>query len=177
MLPSLAATIVLIMVPNDSAGHVRQPGKAREPLQPFKPSRQLALVIFLFFVIFSMTQLIRLATPIALRDIHGESGVEGITGIAFTLAGLASAISVLLIAPNFFRAGRQRVALISACLACACAYVLLAEASTVGLYVTFFVVISLLQAAMIPPTNSLIAGNVPRSRRAPPSAGPAAPEQ
>jgi MFS family permease len=35
----------------------------------------------------------------------------------------------------------------------------------VPVYVLFFVLISLLQAAMIPPTNSLIAGNVPRSRR------------
>jgi MFS family permease len=35
----------------------------------------------------------------------------------------------------------------------------------VPLYVLFFVVISLLQAAMIPATNALIAGNAPRSRR------------
>ncbi len=165
MLPSLAATIVLLLVPNDSGARERQPGFVREPLEPFKASRQLMLVIFFFFVIFSMTQLIRLATPIALRNIHGEHGLEGITGIAFTLAGLASAISVLFIAPNFFKTGRQRIALVSACVICACAYLLLAEASSVGLFVTFFVVISLLQAAMIPPTNSLIAGNVPRSRR------------
>jgi MFS family permease len=111
-----------------------------------------------------MTQLLRLATPIGLRMLH-EGDVRGITGVAFTLGGLASAISVLFVAPNFFRTGRQRQALAAACVLSAAAYLLLAFASSVALFVAFFVTISLLQAAMIPATNSLIAGNAPRSRR------------
>jgi DHA1 family multidrug resistance protein-like MFS transporter len=166
-LPSLAATLVLLLAPSDPSD---QPARGKglpalkEPLEPFKPGRQLVLVIFFYFIIFSMTQLIRLATPIALKDIHPEH-VNGITGLAFTLAGLASAVSVLFIAPRFFRPGNQRAALVGACLVCGASYLLLARAATVPAYVGFFVLISLLQAAMIPPTNSLIAGNVPRSRR------------
>ena len=163
-LPSLSATLVLLLVPNDQQARGSGPRLAAMPLEPFKPTTQLALVIFLFFIIFSMTQLLRLATPIALHQIR-DGDVKGITGIAFTLAGLASAISVLVVAPNFFKPGRQRVALVSACVAGAVAYLLLAEAGSVPLYVLFFVLISLIQAAMIPATNSLIAGNAPRSRR------------
>jgi DHA1 family multidrug resistance protein-like MFS transporter len=163
-LPALAGTIVLFFAPNDSVrGNPDEP-KTQAPLEPFKPTTQLALVIFLFFVIFSMTQLLRLATPIGLRMLH-EGDVRGITGVAFTLGGLASAISVLFVAPNFFRTGRQREALAAACVLSAAAYLLLAFASSVALFVVFFVTISLLQAAMIPATNSLIAGNAPRSRR------------
>jgi DHA1 family multidrug resistance protein-like MFS transporter len=164
VLPSLAATIVLIMAPNDQSRTARDPLAVRAPLEPFKPSRQLALILFFYFIIFSMTQLIRLATPIAIKQIH-PAHVSSITGLAFTLAGLASAVSVLVIAPRFFRPGNQRLALVSGCVACAGAYLLLSRAGTVPVYVAFFIMISLLQAAMIPPTNALIAGNVPRSRR------------
>jgi DHA1 family multidrug resistance protein-like MFS transporter len=163
-LPAIAATLVLFLAPNDAARHPTGEGAVREPLEPFKPTTQLALAIFLFFVVFAMTQLLRLATPIGLRLIH-DGDVRGITGLAFTLGGLASAISVLFVAPNFFRSGRQRQALAAACILSAAAYVLLAFASTVALFVAFFVLISLLQAAMIPATNALIAGNAPRSRR------------
>jgi MFS transporter, DHA1 family, multidrug resistance protein len=163
-LPALAGTLVLFLAPSDQpVGETRRLAP-RPPLEPFRPSFQLLLAIFLFFVIFAVTQLIRLATPIALRGIH-PGDVRGITGIAFTLAGLASAVSVLFLAPRFFQAGRLRGSLISGCALSALAFVLLAESATVPQYVLFFVLISLVHAAMIPATNSLIAGNVPRSRR------------
>jgi DHA1 family multidrug resistance protein-like MFS transporter len=163
-LPSLAATLVLVLVPSDRAGRHKGLLAAPAPLEPFKPTFQLGLVIFFYFIIFSMTQLIRLATPIAIKEIHPEH-VSSITGAAFTLAGLASAISVLVIAPRFFRPGSQRFALVGACLLCALFYLLLSRSGTVPVYVAFFVLVSLMQAAMIPPTNTLIAANVPRSRR------------
>ncbi len=163
-LPSLAATIVLFLVPSDRGTRGGGSLRKAEPLEPFRPSPQLILILFFYFIVFSMTQLIRLATPIALKGIH-PAHVSGITGLAFTLAGLASAVSVLVIAPRFFRPGKQRLALVSACLVCAVCYVGLSQAVTVPSYVLIFVLISLLQAAMIPPTNSLIAGNAPRSRR------------
>ena len=72
---------------------------------------------------------------------------------------------MLFVAPRFFVSGRQRRALITGCLLAAAAYVLLAASDSVPGYVTCFVVISLVQAAMIPATNTLIAANVPRSRR------------
>lgn len=164
-LPSLSATLVLLLVPSDQPHRADGKREERAPLEPFKANYQLLLAIFLFFVIFAMTQLIRLATPISLKEIHGEQGVGAITGLTFTLAGLASAISVLFVAPRFFVSGRQRRALITGCLLAAAAYVLLAASDSVPGYVTCFVVISLVQAAMIPATNTLIAANVPRSRR------------
>jgi DHA1 family multidrug resistance protein-like MFS transporter len=164
VLPSLAATIVLLLAPNDQARVRRDPLAPTTPLEPFKPSAQLMLIIFFYFIIFSMTQLIRLATPIAIKQIH-PAHVSSITGLSFTLAGFASAVSVLVIAPRFFRPGNQRIALVTACAVCAGAYVALSRAASVPPYVTVFILISLLQAAMIPATNSLIAGNVPRSRR------------
>jgi MFS transporter, DHA1 family, multidrug resistance protein len=163
-LPALAATLVLFVVPNDQPATRGRRLPVVAPLEPFRPTFQLVLAIFLFFLIFAMTQLVRLATPIALKAIEAEN-VNAMTGLAFTLAGFASAVSVLLVAPRFFRQGRQQVALISGCLLCGAAFVFLALADTVPQYVLFFVLISLLQAAMIPATNSLIAGNVPRSRR------------
>lgn len=164
LLPSLAATLVLFLVANDQPARERQGAPKKAQLEPFKPSAQLLLVIFLFFVVFAMTQLIRLATPIALKQIS-EMNVEAYTGLAFTLGGLASTLSVLVIAPRFFRAGQQKQALFTACLASAVAYVVLALASSVASFITVFVIIALLQAVMIPTINSLIAANVPRSRR------------
>jgi DHA1 family multidrug resistance protein-like MFS transporter len=163
-LPALAATLVLLTVPNDLARQVRVSRGSEEPLEPFKPTRQLALVIFVFFVVFALTQLIRLVTPIALHELH-EGGVAGITGLAFTLAGLASALAVLFVAPNFFRAGRQRPALMTACLVAGICYLALAGAQSTAAFVLLFVTISLIQAAMVPAINTLIAANAPRSRR------------
>lgn len=165
LLPAIAGTIVLLLAPNDLARAGRGPEvAARQSLEPFRPSAQLALAILLFFVVFSMTQLVRLATPIGLHLLR-DGDVRGVTGLAFTLGGLASAVSVLFIAPGIFRPGRLRQSLALACLAGAAAYLLLAAAPSVPAFVAVFVLISLLQAAMIPATNGLIAGNAPRSRR------------
>jgi len=142
-LPAVAATLVLLLVPSDQTAGGGLRDRSAQPLEPFRPTRQLALVIFFFFIIFSLTQLIRLATPVVLAQMEA-SNVNGVTGIAFTLAGLASAFSVLFVAPNFFRPGGQRSALVVACVLCGGAYLLLSLAGSVALFVLFFVVISLL---------------------------------
>src|SRR5699024_2753015 len=70
-----------------------------------------------------------------------------------------------LIAPRFFVIGQQRRTLIVATIAAGIFYVLLALSNTVPLFIACFAIISLLQAAMIPATNTLIAANVSRARR------------
>jgi DHA1 family multidrug resistance protein-like MFS transporter len=165
ILPSVAALLVFLFVPNDQPqGAGGGISRMREPLEPFRPSLQLWLVLFFYFVVFSLTQLLRIATPIALKHIQ-ESNVKGITGLAFTLGGLASAVAVLAVGPAFFREGRRRLSLVAACLFCALAFLLLSRATTIPMYVLFFVLASLTLAAMVPATNSLIAANAPRSRR------------
>lgn len=163
-LPAIAATGVLFYVPRDSTSQRAVKGQPKEKLEPFRPSRQLLLIIFFYFVIFAMTQLVQLATPIALKQIE-DSHVSSVSGVAFTIGGLASAIAVLFIAPRFFVVGRQRRGLIVATVLAGVFYLLLALSNTVPLFIACFAVISLLQAAMIPATNTLIAANVSRARR------------
>src|SRR5262249_4253599 len=150
-----------LFTPNDARTGQHTRRRANEPLEPFHPTFQLVLIIFFYFVGFAMTQLVRIATPIALKEIHDEN-VKTISGIAFTLARFASAVSALASGPMIFREGRRRVSMVGACLVCGAAYLLLSQAKTVPSYVLFFVLISLIQAAMVPATNSLIAANVPR---------------
>jgi MFS family permease len=72
---------------------------------------------------------------------------------------------VLVIAGRFFRTGRLRSALVVSSILTGIAHFILAASGTVPLYVFAFALISLLQAAMIPATNTLIASNAPRARR------------
>jgi DHA1 family multidrug resistance protein-like MFS transporter len=167
LLPSIAATAVLFLVPTDRVGsQARQAtaGEKKEKLEPFQITLQFTLVIFLYFILFSLTQLLRLITPIALQQISSE-GVAGVTGVAFTLGGLSSAFALVVVGRRFFRAGHMRSALVVSSLLTGGAHLLLAFADTVVLYVAIFALISLLEAAMIPATNTLIAGNASRARR------------
>jgi DHA1 family multidrug resistance protein-like MFS transporter len=170
LLPSLIATVVLFLVPADRVRPVRPPesGSAEEKveLEPFSKSLsfQFGLAIFLYFLLFCMTLLLRQVIPIALKDIQSE-GVEATTGLAFALGGLSSALAVMFVARKFFGAGHMRVALAISALLTGGAHLLLAVSDTVPLFIMAFAVISLLEAAMVPPTNTLIAANVSRERR------------
>ena len=164
-LPAIVGTAVIFFVPADRVGApVRSADGSKTALEPFRPNFQFGLAVFLYLVIFAMTQLLRIATPIALKGIEATN-VDAITGITFTLGGLASAIAVLLLASRIFRAGRMRSTLAIGSALTGITHLLLAGSGTVPLYITGFALISLLQAAMIPATNTLIAANVSRSRR------------
>jgi DHA1 family multidrug resistance protein-like MFS transporter len=128
-------------------------------------SRQFYLVIFVYFLIFALNQLLRLVTPIALQEIQGTHDVATATGVAFTLGGAASVIGVALVGQGFVGAGRLRRSLIVASILSAVAYVLLAVANIVPMFIAAFSLIALLQAMMLPATNTLIAANIPRDRR------------
>lgn len=169
--PVITGTAVLLFVPADRVGRSGGPAAGRRrdrasvELEPFRLSFQLLLVIFIYGLIFALNQLIRLATPIALKAIEGEADVTAHAGLTFTLGGLVSAISVLLVAPFFFKPGRMRAALAASCAIAATGLALLALAGATATYILGFVVIAMVLSAMTPATNTLIAGNTTRSRR------------
>ena len=74
-------------------------------------SRQFVLAVAALFCVYSMNELIRLATPIALKAIRHGGVTAAQSGLTFTLGGLVSAISVLALAPLVFKPGRVRYAL------------------------------------------------------------------
>jgi len=170
LMPAVAATLVIFLVPRDEVRARKTASSAdEEDGEPVPPMRSLVTVQLMtalgfYFFLFAMTQLVRLATPLAMGELEGDSGA-GAVGVAFTLAGIASVVGVLIVARRVVLPGRFRQALLVGCCASGVAHVLLALAGNVPLFVLWFSVISLLQAAMLPASNTIIASAVPRSRR------------
>lgn len=182
IMPALAAIMVIAIVPRDQT----KPSASRQPSEGVTDGRgelsqviptppppsfwrslgfQFFLALFFYFFLFGGTQLVRLATPLALADLQGDPDVEGIIGISFTLAGIASMVGVLVVGRRWVSPGRFRLMLAVGCALTALAHVFLALSPAVAAYVVAFSAISLLQAAMLPASNTLIAANVPRERR------------
>jgi len=169
LMPALAATLVIFTVPRDRV----EAAPSKAALAAGEASRlsirgmvttQFLLALFLYFVLFAMSQLVRLTTPIALKDIIGEDST-GAVGIAFTAGGLGSVFGVLVIGRRWLRRGRFRSMLVAGCAASAAFHVLLATAGSEWVFIAWFTLISLVQAAMLPASNTLIASAVPRARR------------
>lgn len=179
VMPALAALMVVAIVPRD-----RTPSEAsRDPearsdtgaLEVVPPAAvpsfwrslgfQFFFALFFYFFLFGATQLVRLATPIALTDLQEDVDVEAVVGVAFALAGVASMVGVMILGRRYVTPGRFRLMLTAGCVATALAHMLLALSPSVAAYVASFSAISLLQAAMLPASNTLIASNVARERR------------
>ena len=169
MIPFIAAFSVLFWVPADRINAPKQAdgasGKEKVELEPFRMTGQFILLVFLYFVVIALNQLVRLATPIALRALEGRDNVEGEAGLIFSLAGAVSAISVLFIGPRFFKTGSRPLAMAVACVVAALGFLLLAVAPGVGLYIGGFLLIAAVLSAMVPTTNTLIAATASRARR------------
>jgi DHA1 family multidrug resistance protein-like MFS transporter len=170
ILPSLAATLVLVMVPRDNVGRQipragGDPGRAggRTFLRGF--TSQFYLAVFLYFVMFATNQLVRLATPIALREFGGKENAKAAAGIAFTIAGAAAVFGALVVARAMGRRVPLRWSLGVLCLVAAAGHLALAGANSVVMYLAAFGVISLVQGTMLPASNTLIAATVEPSRR------------
>jgi MFS family permease len=134
-------------------------------MEPFRMSGQFKLAIAALFTVYCMNELIRLATPIALKGLKGSEDVAGEVGIAFTLSGLVSAISVLFLAPRVFRGTPSGPPFGLICSIGCAGFLLVALAGGVPLYILGFLTIFLVFSAMVPALNTLIAANVRRSRR------------
>jgi DHA1 family multidrug resistance protein-like MFS transporter len=166
IIPLITGAAVLFFVPRDTVGQATTAGSAapKEKLEPFKPSFQFWLAILLYLVIFALNQLIRLATPISLRAIE-HNDVAGLVGLTFSLGGLVSAISVLFVAPRFFRVGGMRSAVVTAICIAAVGHVIVGMAGSTALYLVGFLTIAMVLSAMTPTTSTLIAANATRARR------------
>jgi len=166
IVPMISGLFVLFMVPADRvARRSRAEGESKADLEPFKMTFQFLLAILMYFMIFALNQLTRFVTPVALRAIENRPDVEGHSGIAFSLAGLVSAIGVLAIAPLLYRTGRMAPALAASCLAGGLGFLVMASAGSSGLYIAGFLMVAMVLSAMTPSINTLIAANVTRSRR------------
>jgi MFS transporter, DHA1 family, multidrug resistance protein len=165
LLIATVATAVIFLVPADTIRRTaRDHTGGAIALAPFKPTRQFALAILLYFSLFALTTFRSIATPIALKDIVGPD-VTAVTGLAFALGGIASAMGVWILSARFFRKHRLRTMLSVICVLTALAHLLLALSNSVWLYVLAFTLASFLNASMMPATNTMIALNVSRERR------------
>jgi DHA1 family multidrug resistance protein-like MFS transporter len=164
--PFIAGLAIWLMVPRDQVAVKRtSEGTSRVEMEPFRMSGQFKLAIGALFTLYCMNELIRLATPIALKGLKGSEDVAGEVGIAFTLSGLVSAISVLFLAPRVFRGTPSGPPFGLICSIGCAGFLLVALAGGVPLYILGFLTIFLVFSAMVPALNTLIAANVRRSRR------------
>jgi DHA1 family multidrug resistance protein-like MFS transporter len=167
IVPMISGVFVLFMVPTDRVvlTQAQKDGSNKVQLEPFHMSFQFLLAILMYFTIFALNQLTRIITPIALRAIEGHADVAGHSGIAFSLAGLVSAVGVLAVAPLLYKTGRMAPALAASCVVGGFGFLVMATAGTSVLYIGGFLVVAMVLSAMTPSTNTLIAANVTRSRR------------
>lgn len=175
VLPAVAASWVVFAVERDQVAPARHrtlgdtrgagPSGARRPGSRWGVVNGPFLVaVSLYFALFAATQLVRLATPVALEDLGGGD-VETLVGIAFTIGGAASVAGLVLVNRTATRRGRMRHLLAVGCIAAGAATALLALAGVAVVYIVAFALLSLVQAAMLPATNTLIASSVARERR------------
>lgn len=165
LLIAAVATAVIFLVPADTVRRrERDLSGAAIALAPFKPTLQFTLAILLYFSLFALQTFRNIATPIALKDIAGPNVTE-VTGLAFVLGGIASALGIWILSTRFFRQRRLRNILAVTCVLTAVGHLLLALSDSAWLYVLAFTLASFLNASMMPSTNTMIALNVSRERR------------
>jgi DHA1 family multidrug resistance protein-like MFS transporter len=166
IIPLISGFVVLMLVPRDqTAVAPKSRGEPAQKLEPFRPTFQFWVAIVIYFMIFALNQLTRLASPISLKQIEGTDDVAGLVGLLFSLAGLVSAISVLFLAPRVFAMGRMAKGIAIAFVFAAAGHLLLAFAGTSALYFLGFLMIGMVMSAMTPTTSTLIAANASRARR------------
>ncbi len=171
-LPMLAALLVLFMVPRDEVQR-RQPGIAASDGTSAPPTKalwrvlpgQFWVAILVFFLLFAMTDVIRLLVPLELRQIAGDGTAAGLAGAAFSASGLAAVAGVLVLGQRWVRVGRLRVTLILGAAGAAVGTAAMASAHSAWVFIALFAFVSLIHATLIPATNTLIATHVPRQHR------------
>jgi DHA1 family multidrug resistance protein-like MFS transporter len=176
-MPFLAALLVLALVPADMVGATRTtaaPSPAATPSGPrfarFRAYMELATLpvrigLLLTFLAFAANQAQRLQVTVVIADLAGPSAEATAVGLAFTAAGLASVIGVVIAGRRLTRPGLLKPGLAILCIIAAVACLLLAASTAVAMVVASFALVSLAQAAFLPGTNTIIAASAPRERR------------
>lgn len=156
-----AALSTLFLVPADI---VRRQGEKPPPLERLRPTPQLWLVLVVQMVLFAVTYLFAIVSPVVLKGLAPENA-SSLTGIAFACSGLGSAAGIFLLSGRASRPGRTVRALAACSAGGAASVFLIAAGASVVAYIVGFTLVSLLTAAMMPAVNALTARNVPVSRR------------
>ncbi|MGE3073507.1 MAG: MFS transporter [Dehalococcoidia bacterium] len=172
VLPTLAAIWIIIAIPRDKvearAVRLKDSGQRRFRLSMGWVSgfsRTFWIAVLLYFGLFALNQLIRVATPIALKDIAGEDRASTLSGIAFTAAGAGSVIGVLVVARLLGLWTGLRGTLVALTLLSAAAAPALAVGGNEWYFVAGLLVFAVANGASMPATNTLIASTVPPARR------------
>lgn len=181
-LPAVAGVFATLAVPRDRVGTApvaREEAEARptagmdaatswlpEWLRPVWAllTAQFALALLIWFGSFTFSQMLRIAAPIALERIVGVEAAPAASGVAFTAAGLGGVVGVVA-AQRFVRPGQLRWSLILTSIGAGLGHFVVPYATGGTLFILAFAVIAMLQATMVPATNTLIAANAPRARR------------
>jgi DHA1 family multidrug resistance protein-like MFS transporter len=170
-LPALMAVVATILVPRDEvaprpakmAGQSAGGWRLREFMREISP--QFAIPLFLYFALFAGEQVLRTATPIAIKEIAHTSLPTAQVGVAFTAAGIGSVIGAFGLSRFAVRPGKTRLSLTLIITVQALAHFVLAKVTSVPPYVFILGAIFIAQGAMIPSTNTLIAASVSSSWR------------
>ena len=166
VLPSIAALLATIFVPRDEVERAPASGAprptTRERLREFAShlTVQLALALLLYFVLYATSNVLRVAAPIAVKQIlHGAQATSAV-GVAYTASGLGSVVGALLIARIVIRPPKMRLSITAVLVMTAASHLLLSLAGSVLLFTVWFSVISIAQGALIPAANTMIAASV-----------------
>ena len=168
-LPALSGVVVIWRVPRDPVARTRLRPAPHGPAPRHRGlglplSSMLLIGLMLYFVIYSASQLVRVATPVALQNIvHGPA--ENATGVAFTIAGIGSVVGAWGLARLAGRPSMLRRLLIGISLTTAAAHLFLAASTSLWLYTFWFTVAAVVEGTIIPATNTLIASSVPLDLR------------
>lgn len=166
ILPLVAAALVWIMVPKDTVGP--RDGQADRPSLSGREGSllgtQFLLAVFFYFLVFALTQMINLITPIEMERFLGDGATTAV-GIAFTMSGIAGVVGAVVVARFVGHGGRLRRGLVILCAAAGLAHLLFLVVPAAWAFVAVFALISLLYGAMLPANNTAIAAAVPPERR------------
>ena len=173
ILPALSATWIIFAVPRDvvtarvarvattAAGSGRR--LSVDWARGF--SRTFWVAVCLYFGLFALNQLIRVATPIALKDIAGDDRASALSGAAFTAAGAGSVVGVLGVARAIGHWTGLRGTLIALTLFSALAAPVMAFGGNEWVFIAGLLAFAIANGASMPATNAMIASTVDAARR------------
>jgi predicted MFS family arabinose efflux permease len=166
-MPALMGVVATIFVPRDqvaprpqntSSDGSRDGWRLHEFMRELTP--QFAIPLFLYFALYAGEQVLRTATPFAIKQISGIAVPTAAVGVAFTAAGLGSVIGAFGLSRLAIRPEKTRLTLTAIITVQALLHIVLARSVSVPEYIICLGTIFIAQGAMIPSTNTLIAVSV-----------------